>query len=213
VIRPELAAVVLAGGFSSRMAAFKPLLPFGDTSILQQVLGTVRDAGVETVRVVVGWKASLVIPILERDGVPWVVNERYAEGMYSSVQAGVRDLPAAVTAFFLMPGDMPLVQGVTLARLIAAWDERPGGILYPCHAGRRGHPPLIAGTYIPEILLDTPPGGLRTLLGRHAAESREIPCDDPGILQDLDTPDDYTKARTTQNPIACPSLRGSEPPT
>jgi molybdenum cofactor cytidylyltransferase len=213
MIRPELAAVVLAAGFSSRMGAFKPLLPFGSSSILQQILATVREAGVGTLRVVVGWNAHLVIPLLDRDGVPWVMNERYSEGMYASVQAGVRNLPAEVAAFFLMPGDMPLVQGATLARLIAAWDEHPGGILYPCCEDRRGHPPIIAGAYISEILRDTPPGGLRTLLGRHASEAREIPCDDPGILQDLDTPDDYNKARTAQNPIACPSFRGSEPPT
>jgi len=200
VIRPELAAVVLAAGFSSRMGAFKPLLPFGATSVLQKILGTMRDAGVGTIRVVVGWNAHLVIPILERDSVPWVMNERYAEGMYSSVQSGVQDLPTGVAAFFLMPGDMPLVRGKTLARLIAEWDERPGGILYPCHAGRRGHPPLIAGAYIPEILRETPPGGLRTLLGRHATEAREISCDDPGILQDLDTPDAYQESLRRTHP-------------
>ena len=198
--RLDLAAVVLAAGFSSRMGAFKPLLPFGATSILQHVLAAVRDAGVGTIRVVVGWNANLVIPILDRDSVPWVMNERYAGGMYSSVQTGVQDLPTGVDAFFLMPGDMPLVRGETLARLIAEWDERPGGILYPCHAGRRGHPPLIAGAYIHEILRETPPGGLRTLLGRHAAEAREIPCDDPGILQDLDTPDAYQESLHRTHP-------------
>jgi molybdenum cofactor cytidylyltransferase len=176
------------------MGAFKPLLPFEATSILQHVLGTLRDAGVGILRVVVGWNAARLIPVLEHDGVPWVMNERYAEGMYSSVQTGVRDLPAGVAAFFLMPGDMPLIAGATITRLIAAWDERPGGILYPCREGRRGHPPLIAGTYIPEILRETPPGGLRTLLGRHAGASREIPCDDPGILQDLDTPEAYQES-------------------
>jgi CTP:molybdopterin cytidylyltransferase MocA len=182
------------------MGAFKPLLPFGSTSILQQIVWTMRSAGVGTLRVVVGSNAHLVIPILDRDSVPWVMNERYAEGMYSSVQTGVQDLPTAVAAFFLMPGDMPLVRGETLARLIAEWDQRPGGILYPCHAGRRGHPPLIAGTYIPEILRETPPGGLRTLLGRHAAEAREIPCDDSGILQDLDTPDAYQESLRRTHP-------------
>ncbi|HEX7512942.1 MAG TPA: NTP transferase domain-containing protein, partial [Candidatus Methylomirabilis sp.] len=88
MIRPELAAVVLAAGFSRRMGAFKPLLPFGATSILQQILWTMRNAGVGTLRVVVGSNAHLVIPILERDSVRWVMNERYAEGMYSSVQTG-----------------------------------------------------------------------------------------------------------------------------
>lgn len=187
----ELAAIVLSAGLSRRMGSFKPLLPFGSTTVIERVIGTIRDAGVETFRVVVGWNAKSLIPVLDRCAAPWVRNERFMEGMYTSVQAGVRGLPPDVAAFFLMPGDMPLVQGSTLVRLIAEWDARPGGILYPCHEGRRGHPPLIDSRYIPEILRETPPGGLRELLGYHAADARHIEVADPGILADLDTPEEY----------------------
>ena len=134
------------------MGAFKPLLPFGPDTVIERIIATVREAGVETLRVVVGWQADLLIPVLDRHGVPWIRNERFEEGMYASIQAGVGSLPAGVSAFFLLPGDMPLVRAATLSRLTAEWDQRPGGILYPCHEGRRGHPPLIASPYIPEIL-------------------------------------------------------------
>jgi CTP:molybdopterin cytidylyltransferase MocA len=193
-VRQDLAAVVLAAGYSRRMGAFKPLLPFGSTTVIERVIATIREAGVETIRVVVGWQADRLIPVLERSRVRWVMNERCAEGMYSSVQAGVQSLPTGVSAFFLLPGDMPLVQGATLIRLIAAWDARPGGIRYPCHEGKRGHPPLIAGAYIPEILRETPSSGLRELLARHAEDARDIEVADPGILVDLDTPDDYQES-------------------
>ena len=189
--RPDLAALILAAGRSSRMGAFKPLLPFGGSSVIERVTATVREAGVEVLRVVVGWQADLLIPALDRHGVPWIRNERFEEGMYASIQVGVRALPVGVSAFFLFPGDMPLVRAGTLARLIAAWDERPGGILYPCHEGRRGHPPLIGSSYIPEIISEAPRGGLRALLRRHTQESREVECADPGILVDLDTPEAY----------------------
>ncbi len=173
------------------MGSFKPLLPFGSASVIERVIATIREAGVEAIRVVVGWNADSLTPVLDRCGAPWVRNERFAEGMYTSVQAGVRSLPPEVAAFFLMPGDMPLVQGSTLVRLIAEWDARPGGILFPCHGARRGHPPLIASEYFPEILRETPPGGLRELLARHATDARNIEVADHGILADLDTPDDY----------------------
>lgn len=192
--RPDLAAVILAAGRSARMGVFKPLLPFGPNSVIERILSTVREAGVESVRVVVGWNADRLIPILEGHGTPWVRNDRFDEGMYVSIQAGVQSLPADVAAFFLLPGDMPLVQSATLTRLIAEWDRRPRGILYPCHEGRRGHPPLIAGAYIAEILRETPPGGLRTLLARHAEEARNIEVADPGILVDLDTPEEYRQS-------------------
>jgi molybdenum cofactor cytidylyltransferase len=192
--RPDLAAVVLAAGRSTRMGVFKPLLPFGQHSIIEHILSTVRAADVETLRVVVGWNADVLVPILERHRVAWVRNDRYEEGMYSSIQVGVQSLPTGVVAFFLLPGDMPLVQSATLTRLIAEWDRQPRGILYPCHEGRRGHPPLIAGAYIPEILCEVPPEGLRALLARHAEEAREIECGDPGILVDLDTPEEYRQS-------------------
>ena len=192
-ISSKLAAVVPAAGFSRRMGDFKPLLPFGSTTVIERVIATLRDAGVETIRVVLGWNAESLIPVLDRCGAPWVRNERFAEGMYSSVQVGVRSLPPDVAAFFLVPGDMPLVRPATLMQLAVEWHARPGGILYPCHQGHRGHPPLIASEYIPEILSETPPGGLRELLARHAADARNIEVADPGILADLDTPEEYRR--------------------
>jgi molybdenum cofactor cytidylyltransferase len=111
--------------------------------------------------------------------------------MFSSVQAGVRHLPSGLRAFFVLPGDMPLVQPATLTRLIAAWDAQPGGIVYPCYQGRRGHPPLIAAAYIPEILAEAPPDGLRELLARHAQDACEIAVTDRGIVVDFDTPEEY----------------------
>ena len=196
-VRPEIAAIVLSAGFSRRMGSFKPLLPFGSASIIEQVIATIRGAGVETVRVVVGWNADSLIPVLDRCGAPWVRNERFAEGMYTSVQAGVRSLTPDVAAFLLMPGDMPLVHRNTLVRLVAEWGAQPGGILYPCHQGHRGHPPLIASHYIPEILRETPPGGLRELLARHAPDARNIEVTDPGILADLDTAEEYRRSSET----------------
>lgn len=193
--RRDLAAIILAAGFSSRMGAFKPLLSFGPSTVIEQVISTLREGGVDAIRVVVGWNAPRLIPVLERAGAPWVMNERFEEGMYASIQAGARSLPTDTAAFFLMPGDMPCVRGATLARLMAEWDARPGGILYPCHAGRRGHPPLIAGAYIPEILRESPADGLRELLRRHEADARDIEVADPGILLDLDTPEDYRESQ------------------
>ena len=201
VNRLDLAAVVPAAGYSRRMDAFKPLLPFGSATVIERVIATIREAGVKTIRVVLGWQADRLIPVLERSGVPWVMNERFAEGMYTSVQAGVRSLPSDVAAFLLLPADMPLVRAATLIRLAAEWDAKPSGIFYPRHQGKRGHPPLIAGTYVPEILGEAPSGGLRELLARHAADAREVEVADPGILADLDTPDDYRES-VRDNPSA-----------
>jgi len=193
--RLDLAAVVPAAGYSRRMGAFKPLLPFGATTVIEQVVTTIRGAGVDTIRVVVGWQMDRLVPVLEQCRVSWVENARFAEGMFASIQAGVRSLPGDVAAFLLLPGDMPLVRSATLARLISEWDAHPGGILYPCFDGRRGHPPLIGATVIPEILADGPPDGLRALLARHTEDARDVEVADPGILVDLDTPEEYRRSQ------------------
>jgi len=198
--RADIAALVLAAGYSRRMGVFKPLLPFGGTTILERVIATVRGAGIETIRVVVGWQSERLVPVLERARVAWVHNPDYAAGMYRSLQAGVRSLPAEAAAFFLLPADMPLVDGRTLVRLAAEWDRRPGGILYPVRGRRRGHPPLLARAYASEILTQSPPGGLRELLARHAEEARHVECGDPGVLADLDTPEDYRRALRAGSP-------------
>ena len=193
--RADVAAIVLAAGRARRMGAFKPLLPFGPCSVIERVLATLREAGVASVHVVVGWKADRLTPLLDREGVPWVRNDRFEEGMYASLQAGIRCLPPAVRAFFLFPGDMPLVRSATLTLLIAERDRGPTGILYPCCGGRRGHPPLIATSYAAEILREAPADGLRALLAGHDDDARDVECADPGVLVDLDTPEEYLRAR------------------
>ncbi|NWG76551.1 MAG: nucleotidyltransferase family protein [Rubrivivax sp.] len=190
----DFAAIVLAAGRSSRMGAFKPLLPFGEGTVIERVLSMCAEAEVGAIRVVVGWNAERLIPLLEGRGVPWVRNAKFAEGMYSSLQLGVKGLPDDVEAFFVLPGDMPLVRAETFRRLAAVWGPGQARVLYPCFAGRRGHPPLIAASLIPAILGEAPAGGLRELLACHATEAHDVDCDDPGMLVDIDTPKDYEKA-------------------
>ncbi|MDF2874967.1 MAG: metal dependent phosphohydrolase, partial [Sporomusa sp.] len=62
----NIAALILAAGFSSRMGAFKPLLPFGESSVIETVVNTFRQAGVADIRVVVGWQAERLRPVLDQ---------------------------------------------------------------------------------------------------------------------------------------------------
>lgn len=90
---------------------------------------------------------------------------------------------------------MALVRPATLIKLYAAYRERKMEVYHPCYGQRRGHPPLIATALIPSILAFAEAGGLRELLSRRAATSLDVDCDDPGILIDLDTPEDYERAK------------------
>lgn len=189
----EIAAVILAAGYSSRMGAFKPLMPFGATSVLERSIDLFRAAGIDDVRVVVGHRADELLPLLARLQVQPLLNERYAEGMFSSVVAAAASIEGEVGAFFLMPMDFPLVRRQTVEMLLHAYHGAAGGILYPAFNGRRGHPPLLATAYRKVILSWQGDGGLRALLRQYQEDAASIETGDEGILLDMDTPADYER--------------------
>ncbi|MBM7855073.1 putative nucleotidyltransferase with HDIG domain [Desulfohalotomaculum tongense] len=189
----KIAALVVAGGYSSRMGLFKPLLPLGAGRVIEKPVHTFRQAGIEDVRVVVGHNAAMLIPVLQSLEVEIIYNHRYADGMFSSVLAGVKSLETGVEAFFLLPADIPLVRVQTVKEILQAFRHRGTGIIYPCFQGRKGHPPLISSFYIKDIISWNKPGGLRALLSQYPDDSLKLEVADEGVLMDMDTKDDYQK--------------------
>ena len=102
----DLAAIILSAGFSSRMAAFKPLLPMGNSTVIETVINIFLQAGISDITVVLGYRADDLKPLLGCSHVRWILNERYNEGMYSLVASGDSGLyPAKVDikGFFCFP--------------------------------------------------------------------------------------------------------------
>ena len=140
-------------------------------TVLERDVSLFRDAGIEDVRVVIGHRAADLLPLVERLQARPVMNEGYADGMFSSVQAGVGSLGGDVEAFFLLPVDIPLVRRETISMLANAFRGGNGSILYPAFYGKRGHPPLIASRYREEIIAWSGEGGLEIVsLTRHDAK-------------------------------------------
>lgn len=189
--KSSVAVIILAAGFSFRMKSFKPLLPLGSNSVLETAIRSFQDAGFRDIRVVLGHKAAELLPVCDSMQVRSVFNDNYAEGMFSSVKAGVGSLGPEVSGFFLLPVDNPLIHKNTLHRLYQVFNLGQKGIVYPVCQGERGHPPLISCTYTEKILAWTGEGGLRALLERYQADSIEVGMDDQGVLLDMDTPEDY----------------------
>jgi molybdenum cofactor cytidylyltransferase len=191
--REKIGAVLLAAGYSSRMVKCKSLLPLGDLKVIERGIDTFRQAGIMDIRVVVGHRADELIPVLEELRIPHVFNEKYDEGMFSSIVKGVQFLPAGTKAFFLLPGDMPLIKSHTVRLLERAFNKVKADIIYPVFQKHRGHPPLIGANCFPEILLGNTSGGLRQILERREEKAYEVEVFDEGILLDLDTQEDYQR--------------------
>lgn len=191
----DLSAIILAGGYSSRMQAFKPLLPLGGSTVLENTVKVFRDSGIQDITVVTGYRAEELEAVLDRAGVLWVYNKDYSEGMYTSVVAGVRSLHGGSGGFFLLPADMPLVKRSTIRALREAQNRNTSHVIYPVHNGRRGHPPFIPASLFSDILAWDGSGGLRALLSRHQDRVIHVETGDEGILTDIDTPEDYKRLR------------------
>ena len=194
-------AVIPAAGLSSRMGAFKPLLPLSNGTVIEAAVGSVLPY-VGAASAVVGYRGDELIRTLERFGERLTVirNPDYAStDMLRSVQLGLRAI-GECSAFFLLPADMPLISDAVYEALIAAFDDT-ADVIYPVANGRRGHPPLINARLIPEILAYSGGGGLRAILG--SCRIREVAISDAGVLTDLDTPDDYSniKDKLSDHPL------------
>jgi CTP:molybdopterin cytidylyltransferase MocA len=187
----RIGALILAAGRSSRMGSFKPLLPLGDSTFIEEAITRFRRAGIADVRVVIGHRAEELKPVLERIGARWVFNPDHERGMFSSVLAGVRDFMGSAEAFFLLPVDIPLVSPRTIQTLLEACEAHDEAIVYPRFEGCRGHPPVIPTSILEEDFQADVPGGLRAVLARHEAAAVDVDVVDEAVLLDCDTPADY----------------------
>jgi putative nucleotidyltransferase with HDIG domain len=201
-----VAAIVLAAGRSSRMRGFKPLMRFGEETVVERIVANLRAAGVATVHVVAGFNASALTPELHRLGVAIALNAGFERGMMSSIQTGVASLPCETEAFLLMPVDMPFVRASTIARLLEAASADEAAIHYPTFRGERGHPPLIRRALFADILGWDGDGGLPALLERREREARDVPVFDWGCLADMDRPEDFERLES-----AAPRRRFPDP--
>lgn len=192
--RGGLAAVVLAAGTSTRMSRFKPLLPFGGSTVLEHALAPFLANPLREVVVVVGHEADILRPVLSRLKVKCIENPDYALGMYSSLVTGLRALGPGVDAAFVLPADMPALRARTVTTLARARRRTDAPVILPTFRGRRGHPPLLSAGLFPAILAGTGEGGLRALLARLDPKTCSVPVLDEGVVLDLNTPDDYAAA-------------------
>jgi molybdenum cofactor cytidylyltransferase len=122
-------------------------------------------------------------------GADIVTNPQPERGMLSSLQCGLRAASRESDAIFFTPVDYPAIAESTVRQLAASWAG--DSILIPRYQNRRGHPVLIARALVPEFLdlLDT--AQARDVVRGHESSIRYVAVDDPGILLDVDTPEQH----------------------
>ncbi len=194
-----IAAILLAGGESSRMGTAKPLLEWGGNTLIEYQLAQLKEPPVDRLVVVLGHRADEVLPYVRRSGPDEVVviNELYAEGRASSLRLGAAALPDDTTAILVLSVDQPRPHDV-IARLVDAHRHSGSLITVPTYDEKRGHPPLLDGSLLPELReVNEATKGLRAVIERHAADVNELPFETSAVLLDLNRPQEYQKARAS----------------
>ena len=170
------------------MGAFKPLLPFGNKTVIECCVDSLREAGVETIVVVLGHRADELRATLS--GVRFAVNPDPDSEMGVSIKAGVRKLPKDAEATLIALADHPAVPAAVVSTIIEEWTQG-ARIVIPTWQGRGGHPVLVDLSFRSELKNLPASGGLRALFESHREAVRRRAVDSPFIARDMDTWDDY----------------------
>lgn len=180
-------SVVLAAGFSARAGCYKMTLKIGDLTVIEKCIEGMYDQ-CSRIIVVAGYRAEELRRVLSRySKVEIVINENYPEGMFSSVKKGASHVRG--DRFFLTPGDCPFITKAVYEKMALA----AGKILIPVYNGKGGHPVLMNSQLAEELSESLTDSSLKDFMARKGYTTIDV--NDPGILFDIDTIEDYQKAQ------------------
>lgn len=185
--------LILAAGRSSRMGAFKPLLPLGESNMLLTAVGKLRFC-CGSIAVVIGKNsAQMEEAIAPYPYVAAINNKDFKTApMFSSVALGIEYFMGKCDRLFILPCDIPAFSERTLSAMLKLMDAAKATIIKPTYGGRSGHPVLISSAVFRSIL---DYGGERGLAGAIEAfgGAAVVAVSDRGILLDADTQQDYER--------------------
>ena len=191
----RIAGIVLAAGRSSRMGPRNKLLEsVGGEPMVRRVAAVANVGGAKPVVVVTGHEAAEVGAALHGLGVTVILNLEYADGLSTSLRAGLSALPVEIDGALILLGDMPEVEASVLSALMSAFTGT-SAICVPVRHGRKGNPVLWGRRYFPEMMELTGDAGAKPLMARHQAQVIEVEVATDSIFQDVDAPDDIARIR------------------
>ena len=187
---PRVAGIVLAAGRSSRMAPHNKLLvpDRAGRPMVARVVDNLLSSAARPVIVVTGHRAEEVRAAVAGRPVQVVHAPDYADGLSASLRAGIAAVPATASAALVCLGDMPLVTGRMIERLIEAYDPDEGrSVVVPTCRGKIGNPVLWDRRFFPDIAGLVGDVGARPLLERHGEYVAQVELDTDAVLRDFDT--------------------------
>jgi molybdenum cofactor cytidylyltransferase len=206
---PAFCGVILAAGESLRMGRDKALLPWPPDSALGETFlsGAIKlfFPYVDVVLVVAGKNEAALAPIVYANGASLVVNPDPAQGQFSSLRAGLREVrnrgrdSAMITLV-----DRPPVRAATIALLQAAFERAVAHrkwAVVPQYEGRHGHPILVANKMLEAFIEAPETSNARAVEHAHQTDIEYVLVDDPLVAVNVDTPEQYAALNLPPTPV------------
>lgn len=195
-----IAAVVLAAGLSQRMGRPKMTLPWQDTTVIGRVVSVLLDSSVDDVLVVTGGARRDVERTLAGMPVSTIFNPDFGNGeMMQSLRVGFSALNKEIDAALVVLGDQPQIELDVVESIFSAYKQDHHAIVVPSIQSRRGHPWLVDRALWGVLLDENAISTMRQFLNKFAKQIHYVDVSTTSILQDLDTPEDYSKLHNHEN--------------
>jgi len=188
----NVSGIILSAGESRRMGSLKQLLPFGQKTVVETVLDNFLQADLHEIIVVLGHQADQISKVLGKN-IKIILNERYKDGMLSSIQCGIKATDENTEAFLIGLGDQPFIHASIISMLLKHFERSGKGIIIPCYNGKRGHPIVIHTKYRDDISHLDPNVGLRQLVYEHEDDLGYVDATSDAVIRDMDYPEDYER--------------------
>jgi molybdenum cofactor cytidylyltransferase len=189
-----VAGIILAAGRSTRMGRSKALLVTPDgMSFVARLIHALAGGGVDGPIVVGRSDDAELQREVDSAGARFVTNpDADAGGQLSSLLAGLykADRPG-IRGLMVTPVDAPMVTPQTVSRLIAVFSSTAAPIVRPRYQGRNGHPVIFSRELFDDLRHASPAIGAKSVLRAHEDAIVNVVVDDPGVIADIDTPEDY----------------------
>ena len=203
-----VSAVVLAAGAGSRFGGGKLLAPFGGGTLMEATLEGLRGAPVDETIVVVGKEGERLKALGTAHGARVVENRDWAEGMSTSVRAGLRACSPRSRAAVVVLADQPLVGAGAVERLVEVF-EGGARIAVATYGGEARNPALFRRDVWPLLEREmSGDRGARSVIARHPGLVTEVPCDDVADPADVDTVEDLRRLEGESNDPGRPGATG-----
>jgi molybdenum cofactor cytidylyltransferase len=195
-----ISAIVLAAGQATRFGQCKQLVLLGGKPLLEHVLESVRQSRVDDVVVVLGDHLAEIQGQIAFGRERVVVNPDHADGMSTSIQAGLQALPSGTDAVMIVLADQPFVASRTLDLLIDEYRRVRPSVVIPTFNGFRGNPVIVDKSLFAEMMGIRGDVGCRAIFGDHAETILKVPVNDRGVVTDIDTVEDLQRPGWTSEP-------------